>query len=88
VAELFRAWLESHYPLKAAHVMSLVQQMRGGRDNDPDFGSRMRGRGEFADLVSQRFRVACKRLGLNQRDSSLETGLFRPPSATGQLSLF
>lgn len=88
VGELFRAWLESHYPLKAAHVMSLVQQMRGGRDNDPDFGSRMRGRGQFAGLVAQRFRLGCKKLGLNQRDRSLDTTLFRAPSATGQLNLF
>ncbi len=62
--------------------------MRGGRDNESEFGTRMRGRGEFADLVAQRFRVACRRLGLNRRDGALETGLFHPPSPTGQLSLF
>ena len=45
VAPLFRDWLDAHYPLRAAHVMSIVQQIRGGRDNDPRFGSRMRGRG-------------------------------------------
>jgi len=88
VADLFRAWLEGHYPLRAAHVMSLVQQMRGGRDNDPEFGSRMRGGGEFADLIAQRFRLACRRHRLNERDTSLDTTRFRAPSATGQLSLF
>src|SRR5262249_47864134 len=45
VKDLFREWLQAHYPLRAGHVMSLIQQMRGGRDNDPNFGSRMRGAG-------------------------------------------
>ena len=65
VAPLFRAWLDEHYPLRAAHVMSLVQQMRGGRDYDQRFGARMRGTGAFADLIEKRFELACKRLGLN-----------------------
>lgn len=55
VKALFREWLETHVPLKARHVMSLVQQMRGGRDNDPRFGSRMRGEGEYARLIAHRF---------------------------------
>ena len=66
VAPLFREWLDVHYPLRAAHVMSLVQQMRGGRDYDSKFGTRMRGTGEFATLIEQRFAVACRRLGLNR----------------------
>jgi len=92
VKDLFRDWLAQHYPLRAEHVMSLVQQMRGGRDNDPAFGSRMRGQGMFADLIARRFELACKRLGLNEdRTLHLDTTRFRPPKARGaggQLDLF
>lgn len=89
VRDLFKAWLEHHYPLKADHVMSLVRQMRGGAENDPDFGSRMTGRGVFAELIARRFRVVCGRLGLNPgRDSGLDCGRFRRPSPQGQLGLF
>ena len=55
VSPLFRAWLDEHLPLRAAHVMSLLQQLRGGRDNDPRFGQRMRGEGPYAALLSARF---------------------------------
>jgi DNA repair photolyase len=92
VKDLFRDWLAQHYPLRAEHVMSLVQQVRGGRDNDPEFGSRMRGEGLFADLIARRFAVACKRLGLNKdRTLRLDTTRFRPPKGPGtdaQLDLF
>jgi DNA repair photolyase len=92
VKDLFRDWLAQHYPLRAEHVMSLVQQMRGGRDNDPAFGSRMRGQGLFADLIARRFELACKRLGLNEdRTLRLDTARFRPPKAPAaerQLDLF
>jgi DNA repair photolyase len=82
VKDLFREWLERHYPLRAAHVMSLVRDIRGGRDNDSNFGSRMVGRGAFADLVRRRFDVACRRLALNTaRNRSLDTTLFRVPKA-------
>lgn len=90
VKDLFHDWLLHHYPLRAEHVMSLVRQVRGGRDNDPKFGSRMRGEGQFADLIERRFRLACKRLGLNEeRSLHLDTTRFRPPGAAGgQLDLF
>jgi DNA repair photolyase len=90
VKDLFKDWLERNYPLKAKHVMSRVHAMRGGRDNDPDFGSRMRGTGELAALLAQRFKKACKRLGFNadQRNGSLDTTQFRRPERAGQLSLF
>ncbi len=89
VSPLFRAWLDAHYPLRAAHVMSLVQDIRGGRDNDPRFGSRMRGQGVYADLIRKRFRLACARLGLNaERPLPLDTTRFRPPRPDGQLALF
>jgi len=87
VKELFAAWLERHAPLRAAHVLSLVRQSRDGRLNDPAFGSRMRGTGVHADLIAQRFRKACARLGLNRRALPQRTDLFRPPVGD-QLSLF
>ena len=81
VKDLFREWLAAHYPLRAAHVMSLINDLRGGRDNDPNFGSRMRGKGPFAELVRRRFELACKRLNLNtSRYPLLNTQLFRAPS--------
>ncbi len=81
VAPLFRAWLDAHYPLRAAHVMSLVNQVRGGRDNDSRFGARMRGSGEFAELIARRFALARRRLGLEDRHGPLDTSRFRPPVA-------
>src|ERR1700736_5079634 len=51
IKDLFRAWLEEHFPDRAAHVMSVIRNMRGGRDNDPRFGTRMKGEGPFADLL-------------------------------------
>ena len=92
VAPLFRDWLAVHYPLRAAHVMSIVRQIRGGRDNESRFHMRMGGQGEFADLIRTRFAIACKRLGLNSdREPQLDTTLFKPPSTRGaspQFDLF
>jgi DNA repair photolyase len=81
VSPLFRDWLATHYPLRAAHVMSLVNQIRGGRDNDPRFGDRMRGSGQFAALIKRRFTLAAHRLGLNAERPPLDRSLFRPPAA-------
>jgi DNA repair photolyase len=87
--DLFKAWLERHYPLKAAHIMSQIRQMRGGRENDPRFGKRMSGEGIFAELQEQRFRLACERYSLNlHARNQLDTTRFQAPAATGQLSLF
>jgi DNA repair photolyase len=87
--ELFRDWLQTHFPLKAAHVMSRVHQMRGGRDNDPRFGARMRGEGLLADLLARRFALACERLGLNRdRRVELDVSRFKPPRSGPQLDLF
>jgi DNA repair photolyase len=90
VKDLFKDWLERHYPLKAKHVMSRVHAMRGGRDNDPRFGSRMKGEGELAALLAQRFKKACERLGYNAeaRNRELDTTQFRRPERSRQLSLF
>jgi len=90
IKDLFRDWLQHHHPLKAAHVMSRVQAMREGRDNDPEFGSRMKGTGEFAQLLATRFRVAARRLGYDTglRNATLDVTRFRPPRLDGQLDLF
>jgi DNA repair photolyase len=80
VRDLFKDWLERHYPLKAKHVMARIRDMRGGRDNDPNFGSRMKGEGQFAELLRNRFDVACRRLGLNAGERNvLDTAKFRRP---------
>lgn len=77
--QVWREWLSLHYPDRAAHAMSLVQQMRGGKDYDSAFGTRMRGEGPFADLIAMRFAKAYKRLGFG-RLPPLETSKFRPPA--------
>ena len=80
VKDLFREWLAAHYPDRAEHVMSLVRQMRGGKDYDSSFGTRMRGTGPLAELLRARFHVACRRLGLGLgRRQPPDTSLFRPP---------
>ena len=76
--ELWREWLQLHYPDRAAHVMSLVRQMRGGKDYDSAFGTRMRGQGPFADLMAMRFAKTRKRLGFGALPP-LRTDLFVPP---------
>jgi DNA repair photolyase len=89
IKDLFREWLAEHYPDRAAHVMSLIRDMRGGRDNDPRFGTRMRGTGPYAQLLGNRFRLACRRLKLNSEPRTpLDTTLFRPTGpAAAQLQL-
>jgi DNA repair photolyase len=89
VKDLFREWLEQRFPLKAAHVMSRIHAMREGRDNDPRFGHRMKGSGEFADLLKRRFELACQRLGISrQRHGALDCTRFSPPHRGPQLDLF
>jgi DNA repair photolyase len=89
VKDLFREWLAEHFPDRAAHVMSLVRAMRGGRDNDPQFGTRMHALGPVAQLIRQRFRLAVRKLGFpGDRAAPMPTHLFRPPLRTPpQLSL-
>jgi DNA repair photolyase len=89
VKTLFAEWLEQHFPQRAGHVMSIIRQMRGGKDNDPNFGSRMRGEGAFATLLKKRFDIACQRLELNREQPSLDCSQFKVPAGTvAQLSLF
>ena len=91
--DIFKEWLATHYPERAEHVISIVRQMRGGKDNDPRFGARMRGTGNFAELISKRFAIACRRFGLNghgggRRTPELDCTRFVPPSPAGQMKLF
>ncbi|MBD9483379.1 PA0069 family radical SAM protein [Pseudomonas sp. PDM14] len=80
IAELFEEWLQAHFPERAAHVMSLIRQSRGGKNYDSQFGKRMRGEGIFADLLAQRFALARKRLGLIRREGfTLDCSQFAPP---------
>ena len=89
IKDLFRDWLDEHYPLKARHVMSVVQSLHGGKDYDAQWGQRMRGRGPFADLMAQRFGAQCRKLGLNAARRELDCAQFRVPAAAGgQLGLW
>lgn len=89
VSPLFQRWLADHVPDRAARVMARVREMRGGRDNDAQFGSRMTGQGVWARLVRQRFETCCRRLGLGRERVELDLGRFRPVSRQpGQQSLF
>ena len=86
VAPLFEEWLQAHYPQRAAHVLSLIRQSRGGALYDSRYGARMQGEGVFAKLLAQRFTVALRRLGLDRREGySLDCTAFCPPG--GQMSL-
>jgi DNA repair photolyase len=91
LSPLFRDWLEMHAPGRARHVMSLIRQMRGGKDYDSDFKTRMRGEGEFAKLLQQRYRIAAKRLAIERHKEAwprLDCNLFiKPgkPSPQGEL---
>ncbi len=86
VAPLFRAWLAEHFPDRAGKVMAIIQSLRGGRDNDPDFFTRMKGQGPWAELLRVRFHRACRRHGLNRDRPLLDISQFRPPSsAQGEL---
>jgi DNA repair photolyase len=76
---LFEEWLEANYPERRRRVLTLVRETRGGRLNDPAFGTRMRGTGPYAELLKRRFEVAARRHGLDRALPSLDIGRFRPP---------
>jgi len=89
VSELFQQWLHTHYPLKAEHVMTRVRDTRGGKDYDSRFGERFRGTGAFAEIIGQRFKLACKKLDLKPREFDHNCNAFRVPLRSGdQLGLF
>lgn len=89
VRDIFREWLLRHYPDRVRHVMSLVRDIRGGKDNDPNFGTRFVGEGPYAVLMQQRLEKARERHGLVEKLPALRTDLFVPPRLeTAQLDLF
>jgi DNA repair photolyase len=87
VAPLFREWLSVHFPERGDKVMGIVREIRGGRDNDPEFFTRMKPSGVWADLLRARFRLARKRAGIGNPRFELDCVAFRPPAAGGQLTL-
>ncbi|OVZ64298.1 radical SAM protein [Pigmentiphaga sp. NML080357] len=84
VKAVFLDWLEAHFPDRKAKVLHCIEDLRGGKLNDPRFGNRMRGQGIWADLIDQRFKRAARRFGLSGNRIDLETGLFRPPARDGR----
>ncbi len=93
VRPLWLAWLEEHFPERAAHVMARIRDLRGGAENVSTFGERMKGQGPWADLIRQRFRLACTRYGLATGDalaarSPLDPTRFDPARLAGQAALF
>lgn len=93
VNPLFQNWLQQHVPDKAARIMARIREMRGGKDNEVSFGTRMTGQGIWAQLLRQRFHKACARLGLNRQRVELDLTQFcrpgpPPAAAPAQASLF
>lgn len=88
VAPLFKQWLADHYPDRAERVMARIRDMRGGRDNDARFGTRMKGQGVWAELLQNRLRVGMKRHGLSAQHPTLDLSLFRRPDLPVQAGLF
>jgi len=87
VKSLFEAWLDQHYPEKKTKILNRIRAIRGGKLNDPNFHSRMKGEGVFAEQMAELFRMACKKAGIHERSPKLSTEHFHRPSPT-QLGLF
>ena len=88
IKDLFREWLEANVPGRAKHVMSLIRPMRGGKDYDAQWNTRMKGTGPYAEMMARRFHMAVKKLGLNQPSKPMTINSFRrPPRLGDQLSL-
>jgi len=89
VAPLFEDWLDTHYPDRKDKVMHIIASMREGKRNDPNFHSRMRGKGPWAQLLQTRLAIAARKYGLSKGRFDLRTDLFRRPIVRGsQLELF
>ena len=88
IKDLFREWLAEHAPDRGKHVLSLMKAMRGGKDYDATWGKRMSGSGPYAQMIRQRFQIATRRFGLNEKHTPLDTAQFRRPARAGdQLAL-
>lgn len=89
ISPLFREWLDTHFPDRSAKVMNIIRDIRGGdRANDPDYFTRMRGQGAWAELTRTRMQIASKRFGLEKSKWGVRNDLFVPPNLDGQMSLF
>jgi DNA repair photolyase len=94
VSGLFEGWLDAHFPDRKSKVLGRVREIRGGKLNDPRFGSRMRGEGEYAEQLGALFRVACRKAGIDAERPKLSAAAWRGHSAPSgkpapaQLSLF
>jgi DNA repair photolyase len=89
VRDLFREWLMANYPDRYRHVFTLIRDMRGGKDYDSQWSTRMKGTGPIAWMIGRRFDIACERLGLNRKAAKLTTAHFdRPSRDSAQLDLF
>src|SRR5580704_961983 len=86
VSDLFQQWLERHFPDRKEKVLAQIRAMRDGKLNDPDFGSRMQGKGIFAEQLAKMFEVACRRAGFPEHGPRLSTAAFRRPGGA-QLEL-
>ena len=85
---MFREWLATEFPDRAARAINILRSMHGGKDYTPEWRIRQRGRGPYADQIGARFRLSIKRLGMNVRSGELTASLFRRPASPGeQLSL-
>jgi DNA repair photolyase len=84
IKNLFREWLEANEPGRARHVMSLIRSMRGGKDYDSQWHSRMKGTGPYAEMIAKRFHLAAKKLGLNRGSWTLDLSQFRRPAVAGE----
>ncbi|HEU4378486.1 MAG TPA: PA0069 family radical SAM protein [Hyphomicrobiaceae bacterium] len=82
--ELFREWLRTEFPDRAERVINILRSMHGGKDYTPEWRTRQRGKGPYADQIGLRFRMTTKRLGLNERNTKLRLDLFQQPVAKGK----
>jgi hypothetical protein len=82
VKDLFERWLQRHFPERRAKVLNRIREVRGGKLYDAEFGSRMRGRGAYAEGMERLFRLAVKKAGLNGGFPAMRTDLFRRPVQT------
>lgn len=87
VKVLFDTWLEQHFPDRKKKVLNRIRDLRGGKLNDPNFGSRMRGQGVFSEQIKSMFTLACRTAGIEGRHPELSADSFRSPDGP-QLSLF
>jgi len=88
VNPLFQQWLGQHFPERKARVMARLRELRGGKDNDARFGTRMTGQGIWSQLLARRLERVCDRLGLNRERVGLDYSSFRRPAVAGQALLF